>query len=202
MSTRDRILDAAAEVMRTLGLARATTKQIARAAGYSEAALYKHFRDKTDLFLAVLTERMAGDLGPLLGSLPTRAAERDVVDVLRAVARAAVDFYGEMFPMAASLFAEPTLLEAHRLALRERGAGPQHVSVAVAAYLERERDAGRIRPDADPSAAAALLVGACLQYAFLGHFTEPADDEQAKDRFAAAITSTLLAGLTPVARDT
>lgn len=197
MSTRDRILDAAAQVMRTLGLAKTTTKQIARAAGYSEAALYKHFRDKTDLFLAVLTERTAGDLGPLLASLPERAGEQDVARVLRAVARAAVDFYGEMFPVAASLFAEPKLLDAHRAALRERGRGPQHVNLAVAEYLDAERSAGRIRADADPSAAAALLVGACLQFAFLGHFTEPAEDERAKDRFADTITATLMAGLAP-----
>ena len=44
-STRDRMLDAAYTVMRTRGLARATTKEIAREAGFSEAALYKHFED-------------------------------------------------------------------------------------------------------------------------------------------------------------
>ncbi|MGH3995405.1 MAG: helix-turn-helix domain-containing protein, partial [Pseudonocardiaceae bacterium] len=37
MSTRDRILDGAAEVMRTRGLANTTTKEIAKAAGLSEA---------------------------------------------------------------------------------------------------------------------------------------------------------------------
>jgi AcrR family transcriptional regulator len=45
MGTRDDILDAAAEVLRTQGFARATTKSIAQVAGYSEAALYKHFAD-------------------------------------------------------------------------------------------------------------------------------------------------------------
>ena len=66
--TRDRILDAAAHVMRTRGFARTTTKEIARAAGYSEATLYKHFQDKTDLFLAVLKERLPS-LGGTLGAL-------------------------------------------------------------------------------------------------------------------------------------
>ena len=66
--TRDRILDAAAHVMRTLGFARTTTKEIARAAGYSEATLYKHFQDKTDLFLAVLKERLPS-LGSTLSAL-------------------------------------------------------------------------------------------------------------------------------------
>ena len=57
MSTRERILTAAAEVMRTKGLARSTTKEIARASGFSEATLYKHFANQEELFLAVLGER-------------------------------------------------------------------------------------------------------------------------------------------------
>jgi AcrR family transcriptional regulator len=70
--TRDRILDAAAHVMRTRGFARTTTKEIARAAGYSEATLYKHFQDKTDLFLAVLKERLPS-LGSTLSALSADA---------------------------------------------------------------------------------------------------------------------------------
>ena len=51
--TRDQILDAAASVMHTLGLARTTTREIAQAAGLSEAALYRHFEDKAELFLSI-----------------------------------------------------------------------------------------------------------------------------------------------------
>ena len=65
---RVRILDAAHELMLTVGLARATTKEIARAAGCSEAALYKYFDSKEDLFVRVLAERLPR-LTPLLGSL-------------------------------------------------------------------------------------------------------------------------------------
>ena len=40
---RARILDAAHELLLTIGLARATTKEIAKAGRLPEAALYKHF---------------------------------------------------------------------------------------------------------------------------------------------------------------
>ncbi len=60
MGTRDVILDAAAGILRERGLANTTTRQIAAAAGYSEATLYKHFADKADLLLAVLRERSTG----------------------------------------------------------------------------------------------------------------------------------------------
>src|SRR4051794_40616709 len=73
MNTRDRILDAAAELMRTRGIIRTTTKEIAKAAGFSEATLYKHFRDKEELLLRVLRERMPA-LARHRGLLPRRAA--------------------------------------------------------------------------------------------------------------------------------
>lgn len=63
-----RIIDAAHQLMLTIGLARATTKEIARAAGCSEAALYKHFPSKEELFVAVLRERLP-KLDPLLKQL-------------------------------------------------------------------------------------------------------------------------------------
>ena len=197
MSTRDRMLDAAAHVMRTQGLANATTKQIAKQAGYSEAALYKHFRDKTDLFLAVLRERTPNTLATLLAQLGQRVGQATVRATLEDIAQAAITFYRHNFPMAASLFAEPRLLAAHRQALRERGAGPAHVGDAVAGYLSAERDLGRVQPDADPQAAAALLLGACLQRAFLGHFTDLHDDEDSDRRFAASLVDTLATGLHP-----
>jgi AcrR family transcriptional regulator len=197
MSTRDRLLDAAAHVMRTRGLAHATTKEIAKAAGYSEATLYKHFRDKTDLFLAVLSERAPSPLGSVLTDLNQRVGQGVVQETLEEVARAATRFYHHGFPMAASLFSEPRLLAAHREALRERNAGPAHVSSALADYLAAERDLGGIQPDADPQAAAALLLGACLQHAFLSHFVDQPSDEDSAERFAIALARTLMGGLAP-----
>lgn len=196
MDTRDRIVTAAAEVMRTRGLARATTKEIAKAAGYSEAALYKHFRDKTDLFLAVLGERGPTNLAPVLARLPERVGKDPVPAVLHEVVLAATDFYEQSFPIAASLFSEPTLLDAHRAALRTRGAGPHIPARALAAYLAAEQDLGRINTNADPATAAAMILGTCLQRAFLAHFPDDSDGPST-DKFAEALVGTLIRGLAP-----
>jgi AcrR family transcriptional regulator len=174
------------------GLARATTNEIAKAAGFSEAALYKHRRDKTDLFLAVLAERVPSNLGPVLATLPARVGHGTVTDTLDEFARAAVEFHGKSFPLAASLFSEPRLLAAHREALRLRDGRPRHVCNALAA----EQSLGRIRADSGPHAAAALLLGACLQHAFLGHFTEHHEPDPA-DEVALTLTETLFRGLAP-----
>lgn len=196
MGTRDRILDAAAHVMHVRGLARATTKEIAKEAGYSEAALYKHFRDKTDLFLGVLNERVPSNLTAVLAKLDERAGTGRVVENLEELARTALLFYGEMFPIAASLFSEPALLVAHREALAERNSGPHTVLVAVASYLEAERVAGGIGGDVDPRAAASLLLGACFQHAFFSNFAGEAPDEDAADEVASSLVRTLVNGLT------
>lgn len=193
-STRDRMLDAAAHVMRSRGLARATTKEIAREAGFSEAALYRHFEDKTALFVAVLTERVPSHLGEVLHGLAGSVGRAPVVDVLTTVAGEAIAFYRETFPLAASVFSELRLLEAHRDSLRRLGTGP-HVAVhAVADYLAREREQGRVRADADPRTSALLLLGACQMSAFLAAFDD--DGSPPDPAVPSAIARSVVGGLT------
>lgn len=193
MGTRERILDAAAEIMRAEGIARATTKEIARQAGFSEAALYKHFSDKAEIFIAVLQERLPA-LGPVLGRLPSLVGERSVAVNLEDVIGAALAFYDEGFPMTTGIFSERRLLEAHRAAITRLGAGPRHVNHALSAYLRAEQEQGRISAEADPDATAELLLGACLQRAFFRHFygePKPAEAEGA----ASVLVRTVLAGI-------
>ncbi|MBO0854587.1 MAG: TetR/AcrR family transcriptional regulator [Nocardia sp.] len=51
--TRSLLLDAAEEVFAEKGFTAATVDDIARAAGYTKGAIYKHFSMKEELFLAV-----------------------------------------------------------------------------------------------------------------------------------------------------
>lgn len=53
-ATREALLDAAEEVFLEKGVARTSLEQIARHAGMTRGAVYWHFRNKTDLFLAML----------------------------------------------------------------------------------------------------------------------------------------------------
>jgi AcrR family transcriptional regulator len=198
--TRDRILDAALHVMRTRGFARTTTKEIARAAGYSEATLYKHFQDKTDLFLAVLKERLPS-IGPLLRELTADAAPGVLADRLAATARSAIAFYEASFPISASIFSEPDLLAAHRAAMAQYGAGPHYPVEALAEYLRAEQKRGRIRPEANCDAAASLLLGACFQHAFLRCFSQLPPDPDAASAHAASLVTTLLPALASLPGD-
>ncbi|MET9621087.1 helix-turn-helix domain-containing protein [Streptomyces sp. NPDC006464] len=192
--TRVRIIDAARRLMRTAGLARTTTKEIAKAAGCSEAALYKYFTSKEELFVTVLNERLPG-LGSLLGTLAADPGGRSVEENLTEVARQAALFYEQTFPMAASLYAEPQLRRRHEEAMRELGVGPHKPIEGLADYLRAEQRLGRVAPDADPHAAASLLLGACVQRAFAYEMTEDRRPPTPLDAFAASLARTLTAGI-------
>lgn len=199
-SARERLLDAAHELMLSIGLARTTTKEIAGAAGCSEAALYKHFTSKEDLFVAVLGERLPR-LAPLLHSLIEDAAGTDaprphtVEENLTRIAREAALFYAQSFPIAASLYAETRLKARHDAAMRDMGTGPHKPVEGLDAYLRSERDAGRIAPDADTFAAASLLLGACAQRAFAYDATTEGAPPGNLDDFASRLARTLLSGI-------
>ncbi|MFP1627462.1 TetR/AcrR family transcriptional regulator [Streptomyces sp. 5K101] len=192
--TRVRIVDAARELMLSLGLARTTTKQIAKAASCSEAALYKHFASKEELFVTVLNERLP-KVGALLSTLIEDPGRGGVEENLTDIARQAALFYGQTFPMAASLYAEPQLKRRHEEAMREMRTGPHKPIEGLAAYLRTEQQAGRISADADTHAAASLLLGACAQRAFAYDATPDGRPPQPLDEFAAGLARTLLRGI-------
>ena len=196
MGTRERIVEAAERVVRERGLARTTTKEIARAAGYSEGTLYKHFESKEDLFLAVLAERFPSFV-VLVEDLPARVGRGTVRETLQEVANNALAYYGEIVPMAASIFSEPALLARHREGLRKRGAGPQMINETLTSYLEAEKRLGRVRENADCEAAAAMVLGACYQRAFFRSYLGEDVPVKGEEGFVESIVQTLMPSLSP-----
>lgn len=194
--TRVRILAAARDVMLSKGLVRATTREIARAAGVSEGTLYNHFANKEELFLSTLSQLPSGFF-TLMMQLHERVGTETVSSILAEVARSALDFYGEAIPMGASFFADPELLARHREMLQQRGAGPQRANEAVAGFLRAEQGLGRVRGDADPEAAAYMLLGAIYQYVYWRQFLGKSEPLEADDRFIAGLLETLDHALSP-----
>jgi AcrR family transcriptional regulator len=190
MGIRDRILDAAVAVLRERGLAAATTKEIARVAGCSEGSLYTYFANKEQLLHAVMAERLPPFI-PLLYTLLERAGEDTLEDHLEEVARLALPFYVQMMPLAATVLATPDLADG----LRHQNLGPHRANESLVRYLRLEQRLGRIRAGASLEAAAALLLGACLQRAFNRQFSGQIPDASADDHFITDLVATLMQGL-------
>lgn len=61
-TARDEVLDAAAELFTTMGVAATSTRQIAEAVGMRQASLYHHFRTKNDILVALLSGTVVSSL--------------------------------------------------------------------------------------------------------------------------------------------
>ena len=85
--TRCAILEAAVDVFSEKGVARATLEQIAKAASVTRGAVYWHFKNKTDIFLALYDESHQPFIQELLDGLenshddPLKGLERVCVDL-------------------------------------------------------------------------------------------------------------------------
>jgi AcrR family transcriptional regulator len=167
---RQRILAAAADVLRERGFAETTTKEIARAAGVSEGSLYNHFDNKTALIAATMAE-LTGEIRAAMAALLGKAGQATVEDNLTELAEAQIRFFLDLLPITGPTLGNREL----RDWLREGGAaagapvppGPVLGHAGLIAYIETEQTGGRIAKGAQAPYLAAALLGACQQYAFV-----------------------------------
>ena len=165
--TRQQILDACDKLIQTLGLARVTTKELARETGLSEGALYRHFSHKQDVFLAVF-EKHVHVLAHVLSEYV--AGQGTVDQNLREIGLAILRYYEQLIPLSASFFADTDLLARFRALLQQLG-GPERLHYRVATYIEEEQRLGRIAPGFSALSITTSLLGPVFQYAFLRQLT-------------------------------
>jgi AcrR family transcriptional regulator len=163
--TRDRIETAATRLFVEKGVAETSVRDIARAVGLSEGALYRHFDSKDDLVWRIFEGHyvaFAGRLQALAEAGGTTRARLDAM--IHAFCRAHDD--------------DPTLfrflLFVQHGQLGKLPAGTPTPVTVVRAALERGIAAGEI-PGQDPDLAAALMFGVVLepvQFAAYGRLPE------------------------------
>jgi AcrR family transcriptional regulator len=165
--TRQQIVDACAKLIQTLGLARVTTKQLARETGLSEGALYRHFEHKQDVFLAVF-EQHVHVLAQVLSEHV--AGHATVEDNLREIGLAILRYYEQLIPLSASFFADTDLLTRFRVLLQQLGS-PERLHYRVATYIGEEQRLRRITSELPALSITTSLLGPVFQYAFLRQLT-------------------------------
>ncbi len=194
--TRQNLIDATERLLRTRGLARVTTRAIAREAGVAEGSLYHHFSDKAELLHAVIQYCM-GDFREVLNSLPLRVGQHTVRENLEHMLQAAFDFQFKAIPITCSLFADHTLLARTRELLGKHCIGPARSVETLAAYLQAEQRLGRIAPDISAQSAAELLLAGSFHGAMFDQFLARNISQDAVRMRLRETVHTLLAGLTP-----
>jgi len=192
--TRNDLLKAATHLIHSRGLARVTTREIAREAGCAEGTLYKHFETKDDLFLAVLLESFpkfetALDL--------THDGQANIAENLGQIAMASIRFFERVLPPGVALLADSTLLARHRKRLRAKDRGPRHLYEAVAKYITSEQEVGRINRALDPFGAASVLLGPCFQWVLTRMINGSTPLKLTDEQFCRNLAATLLQGFAP-----
>lgn len=76
----DRVLDAAHEVILTVGLRRATLTDVARRAGVSRMTVYRAFPDMQSLLAELMTREWVAEVDPVVDAVA--GAEEDAADVI------------------------------------------------------------------------------------------------------------------------
>jgi AcrR family transcriptional regulator len=181
-------------------MARVTTKQVAAEADCSEASIYYHFRDRTDLIAEVVAARTA-ELTTRLGDLPL-SPQGSATERLAALTAAVAETFAELIGLSSPLFADPQVLERFRAVLVERSLSLHGIQATVAARLGEEQRQGRLREDVDVHTVALLIVGACHEVALEAHLMGQARQftpDQAAARIAATLGTLLIPPPAPTA---
>ncbi|MEQ1753126.1 MAG: TetR/AcrR family transcriptional regulator [Micropepsaceae bacterium] len=131
-----------------------STKEIARKAGISEAALFKRYPTKAQLFLAALVPPTPGIEPVLERALAARTAKTGV----QLVAEAVLDYFRVAIPMILPLITQREFGDTH-LPRNFQTNPATSLLAAVSRYYREEISRGRLGTPS-PDAAAAALVSA------------------------------------------
>lgn len=173
-STRDDIIAHATRLFVAEGYMGLSMRQIAEQVGISKAGLYYHFKDKEDLFLAILTENLFEIEKIIAQARAEQASVRDQIGQIfhgilarspeqQAMIRLASQEAGHLSPAA-------------RQAFRQRY--HQKFTQQIQAILQSGIDSGQLRP-MDARQATWILLGMMYPFFYPSHRNEMGDPQQA-----------------------
>jgi len=161
---REAVLAATEAILAEAGVARLSTKEVARRASVAESSIFYHFRDRLGLLQAVVHTHL-----PLYHEVAAEVARRagsgSVRDNLVELLESLEAFYTRITPILAAVQADGELRDLFAARDAEDDIGPHRGLAPIAGYLARERELGRVRVDLDADAAALIIVGVAYQRA-------------------------------------
>jgi AcrR family transcriptional regulator len=166
IDNRQNIINATERLLQTHGLARLTTREIARKAKVAEGLIYHHFKDKAELIYEVVETRVR-ETKNIMQNLPLQVGTRTLLDNLEDVLHSVYLSHCEISPIICSVFADQRLRERMQEILKEREMGPQYAIEGLDVYLAAEQRLGRIRDAVDTKVIAKCLWMISIQSAML-----------------------------------
>ncbi|MGW5106345.1 TetR/AcrR family transcriptional regulator [Nocardia sp. NPDC004123] len=189
---RQRILDAAARLLREKGIARLTTREIAVAADAAEGSITKNFGGKLGLLTALLSRELPELAAWRAALTPSTSHCEDLRATLMTVGDKAIDYYAASLPLVAGAVSDISLFDAYRATNTAQDTGPQLAVEAMATYLTTWQSTGALSPDADTWALALMFCGAAQLQAWTEQLAGPQALPHDRDTRLQAIVNTLI----------
>ncbi|WP_162958790.1 TetR/AcrR family transcriptional regulator [Nocardia yunnanensis] len=189
---RQRILDAAAQLLREKGIARLTTREIAMAADAAEGSITKNFGGKLGLLTALLSSELPELAAWRAALTPATPHRDDLRAALIAVGDKAIDYYTASLPLVAGAVADATLLDAYRATNTAQDTGPQLATEIMATYLNTWQATGALSPDTDTWATALMFCGAAQLQAWTEYLAGPGSLPHDRNARIRAVAMTLI----------
>ena len=196
IDNRQNIINATARLLQTQGLARLTTREIARKAKVAEGLIYHHFKDKAELIYEVVEQLML-DAKNVLQNLPLQVGLRTLSENLEEVLSVVYRSHYEIVPIVCSVFADHKLRARIREIMKEREVGPQNAINWLAVYLAAEQRLGRMADNIIPEIAAKCLWMISIQKAMDDQLIEQKPNAAHIRREIHQYVQTMMAGLEP-----
>jgi len=173
---RQNIIDATDRLLRTHGLARLTTREIAREAGVAEGLIYHHFKDKAELIFEVIAARMR-ETKNYLQNLPLEVGKSTLFGNLENTLFSIYQAHYEVTPIINTVFADQKLRARLQEIVKERKMGPRYAMEGLAVYLAAEQRMGRLSDTVDTDVLAKCLWMIGIQSAMLDRWLGNQYDE-------------------------
>ena len=166
IDNRQNIINSTERLLQTHGLARLTTREIAREAKVAEGLIYHHFKDKAELIYEVVETRVR-EAKNIMQNLPLQVGTRTLSENLEEVLHVVYQSHYEIVPIICSMFADHQLRVRMQEIMKERNIGPQRAIEGLAVYLAAEQRLGRLSDAVDHQVIAKCLWMISRQSAML-----------------------------------
>ena len=195
---RLQLIETALDFFSRKGYSGTTTKEIAAAAGVTEAIIFRHFPSKQDLYNAVLDHTHdSSQLAECIAQWKSCMDRNDDAGLIRAIIERVIEgFRKDLRVHRVLMFA---VLEGHEAALEYNRQFSLPILDLLWQYVARRQSEGALR-GSDPGAIIAAAYGMAAQFATMTQlygFRTTTTDSQITDRFTDIVMHGILQTSTP-----
>jgi len=196
IDNRQNIINATERLLQTHGLARLTTREIAREAKVAEGLIYHHFKDKAELIFEVIETRVR-ETKDVMRNLPLEVGKSTLSKNLEDVLISVYHAHYEITPIINCVFADQKIRVRLQEIVKERNMGPQYAIEGLDVYLAAEQRLGRLSDAIETKVLAKCLWMISTQSAMLDRLTGIESDETRVSSEIRDYVQTLRTGFEP-----